>query len=178
MERFTVSVRIERLRHFTSRTAWLSNTYNPFASCGDTLRTGVWPEGSPTRLWQEKVWYSQQHSSRCFQSNRASHVMERPEHATSNQRCRVCREKYLRLRAKKANPHAKESELHKRKKTVYWCMTCQLWWWQMLQRLLWRPIPTVKTKNLLEMKATMAFSRLQSLHCQRLAMSSIAVFAP
>ena len=39
----------------------------------------------------------------------AHHDVEKPEHAISNQRCRVCREKYLK--AKKANPGAKDKDL-------------------------------------------------------------------
>ena len=52
----------------------------------------------------------------------AHHDVEKPEHATSNQRCRVCREKYLK--AKKDNPTAKDKDLPKRCKTMFWCRYC------------------------------------------------------
>ena len=53
----------------------------------------------------------------------AHHDVEKPQHATSNQCCHVCREKYLR--AKRANPVAKDKDLPKRCKTVFWCMFCE-----------------------------------------------------
>ena len=52
----------------------------------------------------------------------AHHDVEKPEHATSNQRCRVCREKYLN--ATKANPGAKDKDLPKRSKTMFSCRFC------------------------------------------------------
>ncbi|XP_041481779.1 uncharacterized protein LOC121428951 [Lytechinus variegatus] len=52
-----------------------------------------------------------------------SHFPERAPQGTTNHRCVVCQEKYRR--AKAANPQAKEDELPKRKKTVYWCSYCE-----------------------------------------------------
>jgi hypothetical protein len=49
---------------------------------------------------------------------------ERPKEATSNNRCVVCAEKYKR--AKRGNPDAKEKDLPKRTKTVYWCKSCEV----------------------------------------------------
>ncbi|ESO85607.1 hypothetical protein LOTGIDRAFT_155095 [Lottia gigantea] len=53
----------------------------------------------------------------------AHHDCERPAHATTNQRCKVCREKYLR--AKSTNPQANASQLPKRHKTTIWCRYCK-----------------------------------------------------
>ena len=53
----------------------------------------------------------------------AHHDVEKPLHATSNQRCRVCMEKYFR--AKRANRVAKDKDLPKRCKTVFRCMFCE-----------------------------------------------------
>jgi len=53
----------------------------------------------------------------------AHHDVERPEHATTNNCCVVCREKYAR--AKQNNPNLAEKDLPKRKKTVHWCNYCR-----------------------------------------------------
>lgn len=58
------------------------------------------------------------------QDNIPLHLAERPASATTNNRCFVCAEKYKR--AKRANPQAKDKDLPKRTKTVYWCKTCEV----------------------------------------------------
>ena len=55
-------------------------------------------------------------------SNVGRQEVERAEHATTNNRCTVCSEKYKR--AKLANPSLREKDLPKRSKTVYWCNYC------------------------------------------------------
>lgn len=52
------------------------------------------------------------------------HLVEHPVHATRNQRCVVCTEKYIK--AKKQHPHAKDIDLPKRSKTVFWCSSCEV----------------------------------------------------
>ena len=52
------------------------------------------------------------------------HLPERPQGATSNNRCVVCTEKYKQ--AKRANLTARDTDLPKRCKTVYWCKSCQV----------------------------------------------------
>ena len=52
------------------------------------------------------------------------HLVEHPVHATRNQRCVVCTEKYNK--AKKQDPRAKDIDLPKRSKTVFWCSSCEV----------------------------------------------------
>ena len=51
------------------------------------------------------------------------HLVERGADAKGNNRCAVCRERYLR--AKQRNPQAKDCNLPKRCKTVYRCAVCE-----------------------------------------------------
>lgn len=53
----------------------------------------------------------------------AHHDVEKPEHATGNNRCRVRRMK--NLKAKKANPDTRDKDLSKRCKSMYWCRLCE-----------------------------------------------------
>ena len=52
------------------------------------------------------------------------HLPERPHGATTNNRCVVCSDKCKQV--KRANPNAKDKDLPKRTKTVYWCKTCEV----------------------------------------------------
>jgi len=56
--------------------------------------------------------------------NVPQHLVEKPPHATTNNRCVVCTEKYRR--AKQMNPGAHDVDLPKRSKTVYWCSSCEV----------------------------------------------------
>src|SRR6218665_2027413 len=52
------------------------------------------------------------------------HLPERVEGAARSNRCVVCSEKYKQ--SKRANPAAKDKDLPKRAKTVYWCKSCEV----------------------------------------------------
>jgi len=49
---------------------------------------------------------------------------ERVEEATRGNRCVVCSEKYKQ--SKRVNPAAKDKDLPRRAKTVYWCKSCKV----------------------------------------------------
>ncbi|XP_050392713.1 piggyBac transposable element-derived protein 4-like [Patella vulgata] len=52
------------------------------------------------------------------------HVCERAEHATTNNRCVVCTEKYRR--AKLSCPNTLDKDLPTKSRTVYWCTYCKM----------------------------------------------------
>ena len=52
------------------------------------------------------------------------HLPERLQGATLNNRCVICSEKYHK--AKRAQPEARDSDLQKCCKTVYWCKSCEV----------------------------------------------------
>ena len=58
--------------------------------------------------------------------NQPLHIVERPQHATRNNKCVVCSEK--NRRAKLANPRATAQDLPKLKKNVYWCTECKFFY--------------------------------------------------
>src|SRR6218665_357850 len=58
-------------------------------------------------------------------SNIPLHLPERVEGATLSNRCVVCSEKY-KQQSKIVNPAAKDKDLPKRAKTVYWCKSCEV----------------------------------------------------
>ena len=57
-------------------------------------------------------------------TNYGAHECERAPHATTNNLCVVCNEKYKK--AKASHPQAAYHELPKKKKTVYWCNSCKV----------------------------------------------------
>src|SRR6218665_233820 len=57
-------------------------------------------------------------------TNQAWHLPKRVEGATRSNRCVVCSEKYKQ--SKRLNPVAKDKDLPKRAKTVYWCKSCKV----------------------------------------------------
>ena len=52
------------------------------------------------------------------------HLPERVEGETRSNRCVVCSEKYKQ--SKRVNAAAKDKDLPKRAKTVYWCKSCEV----------------------------------------------------
>src|SRR6218665_1238022 len=52
------------------------------------------------------------------------HLPKRVEGPTRSNRCVVCSEKYKQ--SKRVNPAAKDKDLPKRARTVYWCKSCEV----------------------------------------------------